>query len=117
VSISVSERAVQEIRKSAGKRPTAPKGLRVGIRGGGCTGFTYFFEWSDADPRPEDKVLEHQIQENGVVQPVRVFVDPKSYVFLEGSTLDYATTLMARGFKWVNPNAKGSCGCGESVQF
>jgi iron-sulfur cluster assembly protein len=113
VSISVSERAVQEIRKAAGKRTTVPKGLRVGIRGGGCTGFTYFFEWSDVDPRPEDKVLEHQIEG----QPVRVFVDPKSYVFLEGSTLDYATTLMARGFKWVNPNAKGSCGCGESVQF
>lgn len=113
MSISVSERAVQEIRKAAGKRTTAPKGLRVGIRGGGCTGFTYFFEWSDTDPRPEDKVLEHHIEG----QPVRVFVDPKSYVFLEGSTLDYATTLMARGFKWVNPNAKGSCGCGESVQF
>ena len=85
----------------------------MGIRGGGCTGFSYFFEWSDADPRPEDKVLAHD--EDG--QPVRVFVDPKSYVFLEGSTLDYATTLMARGFKWVNPNAKGSCGCGETVQF
>jgi iron-sulfur cluster assembly protein len=117
VSISVSERAVQEIRKSAGKRTTAPKGLRVGIRGGGCTGFTYFFEWSDSDPRPEDKVLEHQVEDQGQMQPVRVFVDPKSYVFLDGSTLDYATTLMARGFKWVNPNAKGSCGCGESVQF
>ena len=48
---------------------------------------------------------------------MRVFVDPKSFVFLDGSTLDYATTLMARGFKWVNPNAKGTCGCGESVQF
>ena len=113
MSISVSERAVQEIRKAAGKRPTTPRGLRVGIRGGGCTGFTYFFEWSDVDPRPEDKVLEHQIDG----EPVRVFVDPKSYVFLDGSTLDYATTLMARGFKWVNPNAKGACGCGESVQF
>jgi iron-sulfur cluster assembly protein len=113
VSISVSERAIQEIRKAAGKRATPPKGLRVGIRGGGCTGFTYFFEWADVDARPEDKVLAHEIDG----QPVRVFVDPKSYVFLDGSTLDYATTLMARGFKWVNPNAKGSCGCGESVQF
>jgi len=46
---------------------------------------------------------------------VRVFIDPKSYLFLEGSTLDFATTLMARGFKWVNPNVKGTCGCGESV--
>jgi iron-sulfur cluster assembly protein len=71
------------------------------------------FEWSDSDPRPEDKVLAYEHEGT----PVRVFVDPKSYVFLDGSTLDYATTLMARGFKWINPNAKGTCGCGESVQF
>jgi iron-sulfur cluster assembly protein len=110
MAISVSPRAVEEIRKAAAKRPTPPKGLRVGIRGGGCTGFSYLFEWSDAEPRQEDKLL---VDEEGA----RVFVDPKSYVFLEGSTLDYATTLMARGFKWVNPNVKGTCGCGESVQF
>ena len=111
MSISVSPRAIEEIKKAASKRPSTPKGLRVGIRGGGCTGFTYLFEWADAEPRPEDEVLSF---EDGRVQ---VFIDPKSRVFLEGSTLDYATTLMQRGFKWVNPNAKGSCGCGESVQF
>jgi iron-sulfur cluster assembly protein len=111
VGISVSEKAVDEIKKAAARRASLPKGLRVGIRGGGCTGFSYMFEWADAEPRPEDKVLSY---EDG---KVRVFIDPKSYVFLEGSTLDYATTLMARGFKWVNPNAKGTCGCGESVQF
>jgi len=48
---------------------------------------------------------------------VRVFVDPKSYLYLDGSTLEYATSMMGRGFKFVNPNVKGSCGCGESVQF
>jgi len=111
MAIEVSSRAIEEIKKAAQKRPTVPKGLRVGIRGGGCTGFSYMFEWSDSEPRPEDKVLAY---EEG---KVRVFVDPKSYVFLDGSTLDYATTLMARGFKWLNPNAKGTCGCGESVQF
>ena len=107
--IAVSARAIEEIRKAAQKRENPPKGLRVGIRGGGCTGFSYLFEWSDEEPRAQDKVLESD--------GVRVFIDPKSYVFLDGSTLDYATTLMARGFKWVNPNAKGTCGCGESVQF
>ncbi len=111
MSISVSPRAVEEIKKAAAKRPSLPKGLRVGIRGGGCTGFTYLFEWADVDPRPEDQVLSY---EDGQVQ---VFIDPKSRVFLEGSTLDFATTLMQRGFKWINPNSKGSCGCGESVQF
>jgi iron-sulfur cluster assembly protein len=111
MAIEVSPRAVDEIKRAAAKRATAPKGLRVGIRGGGCTGFSYLFEWSDAEPRVEDKVLAF---EDG---QVRVFVDPKSFIYLDGSTLDYATTLMARGFKWINPNAKGSCGCGESVQF
>ena len=111
MAIAVTDRAVAEIKKAAGARATTPKGLRVGIRGGGCTGFSYLFEWSDAEPRTEDKVLSY---EDG---QVRVFIDPKSYVFLDGSTLDFATTVMARGFKWVNPNVKGTCGCGESVQF
>lgn len=111
MAVDVTPRAVEEIKKAAAKRAKAPAGLRVGIRGGGCTGFSYLFEWSDDEPRAQDKVLAF---EDG---RVRVFIDPKSYVFLDGSTLDYATTLMARGFKWVNPNAKGTCGCGESVQF
>jgi len=109
--VTVTEKAIAEIKKAAGGRATAPTGLRVGIRGGGCTGFSYLFEWADSEPRPEDEVLAF---EGGAV---RVFIDPKSYLFLEGSTLDFATTLMARGFKWVNPNVKGTCGCGESVQF
>jgi iron-sulfur cluster assembly protein len=111
VAITVSDRAVEEIKRAAAKRAMPPKGLRVGIRGGGCTGFSYLFEWADNEPRPEDKVLSFAGDQ------VRVFIDPKSFVFLDGSTLDYATTLMARGFKWINPNAKGACGCGESVQF
>jgi iron-sulfur cluster assembly protein len=111
LSIEVTARAIEEIKKAAGKRPSPPKGLRVGIRGGGCTGFSYLFEWSDVDPRAEDKVMEFQ---EGAV---KVFIDPKSYLFLDGSTLDYATSMMARGFKWTNPNVKGTCGCGESVQF
>jgi iron-sulfur cluster assembly protein len=111
MAIAVTDRAVAEIKKAAGQRASAPKGLRVGIRGGGCTGFSYLFEWSDAEPRTEDKVLSF---EDGAV---RVFIDPKSYLYLDGSTLGYQTTMVARGFKFENPNVKGSCGCGESVQF
>ena len=111
MAIGVSDRAVAEIKKAAGQRATLPKGLRVGIRGGGCTGFSYLFEWSDQEPRAEDKVLAF---EDG---KVRVFIDPKSYIYLDGSTLEYQTTMMGRGFKFTNPNAKGTCGCGESVQF
>ena len=64
----------------------------------------------DGEPRPTDKVYEF---EGGV----KVVCDPKSLIFLDGTTLDYVTGLMGHGFKFVNPNVKGSCGCGESVQF
>jgi len=111
LAIEVTARAIEEIKKAAAKRATPPKALRAGIRGGGCTGYSYLFEWSDTDARPEDKVLEFDGGQ------VKVFIDPKSYLFLDGSTLDYATSMMARGFKWTNPNVKGTCGCGESVQF
>jgi iron-sulfur cluster assembly protein len=111
MAIEVSEKAIAAIKSAAAKRPTPPKGLRVGIRGGGCTGFSYLFEWSDTEARPEDRVLSF---ENGTVN---VFIDAKSFTFLDGSTLDFASTLMASGFKWTNPNVKSTCGCGESVQF
>ena len=111
MAIQVTEKAIAAIKAAAAKRPSAPKGLRVGIRGGGCTGFSYLFEWSDAEARPEDRVLSF---EGG---QVNVFIDPKSFTFLDGSTLDFASTMMASGFKWVNPNVKSTCSCGESVQF
>jgi iron-sulfur cluster assembly protein len=111
MAIQVTEKAVQAIKSAAGKRAAPAKGLRVGIRGGGCTGFSYLFEWSDVDARPEDRVLAFDGDQ------VKVFIDPKSFAFLDGSTLDFASTLMASGFKWVNPNVKSTCSCGESVQF
>ena len=109
--LQVTEKAVQEIHKMLSKRSKPAKGLRIGIRGGGCTGFGYLFEWADDEPRSTDKVFEFDEGR------VRIFCDPKSLVYLDGTTLDYVTSLMGHGFKFVNPNVKGSCGCGESVQF
>ncbi len=111
MAIAVTDRAVAEIKRGMQTRANRPEGLRVGIRGGGCTGFSYLFEWSDSVPRQEDKVLSFEDGE------VRVFVDPKSYIYLDGSTLEFATSMMGRGFKFVNPNVKGECGCGHSVTF
>ena len=111
MAIQVTEQAIAAIKSAAGKRTAAPKGLRVGIRGGGCTGFSYLFERSDVDARPEDRVLSFESGQ------VNVFIDSKSFTFLDGSTLDYAKTMMTSGFKWVNPNVKSTCSCGESVQF
>src|SRR4029078_6337611 len=111
MAIAVTDKAVAEIKKAAGARATLPKGLRVGIRGGGCPGFFSLLGWADQEPRAEEKGLAF---EDGAV---RVFIDPKSYIYLDGSTLEYQTTMMGRGFKFTNPNVKGTCGCGESVQF
>ena len=107
--ITITASAAKEIKRQAEKRGTPDAALRAGIRGGGCTGFSYLFEWADGDPRGNDKVFEKD--------GVQLLVDPKSYVYLDGTELDFVRSLMGYGFKFNNPNVKGSCGCGESVQF
>jgi len=78
----------------------------VGIRGGGCSGFNYVIEFSDDPPRAKDIV--HQFE------GVRFYVDPKSLIYLGGSTLDYEHTLMFQGFRFKNPQEASRCGCGHS---
>jgi len=107
--IELTDKAVAEIRKQRDKRGKLDAALRIGIRGGGCTGFSYLFEWADGAPKEKDKVFEKD--------GVKIFVDPKSFVYLDGMTLDFVTSMMGHGFKFHNPNAKGTCGCGDSVQF
>jgi iron-sulfur cluster assembly protein len=108
--IVVTETAAQEIARQREKRGTPNARIRVGVRGGGCTGFTYVFEWAD-ELKPTDKEFKAEGHDIGIV------VDPKSLVYLGGMTLDFVRGMMGHGFKFNNPNAKGSCGCGESVQF
>lgn len=86
----------------------AGAGLRIGIRGGGCSGLSYVLD-VETKPRPSD----HRIAAFGQ----QVFIDPKSLVFLQGSTLDYVTGLMEAGFKFINPKAQKACGCGESFSL
>ena len=106
--IEITAAAASEIAKQRDKRATPDAAIRIGVRGGGCTGFTYVFEWAE-QIRPTDTVFT----EHGV----SVVVDPKSLVYLGGMQLDFVRGMMGHGFKFNNPNAKGSCGCGESVQF
>jgi iron-sulfur cluster assembly protein len=106
--IEITAAAAEEIAKQRDKRGTPDARIRVGIRGGGCTGFTYVFEWAD-QLRPTDKEF--------AAHGVAIVVDPKSLVYLAGMQLDFVRGMMGHGFKFNNPNAKGSCGCGESVQF
>ena len=106
--VAITESAAQEIAKQKAKRGTPNARIRIGVRGGGCTGFTYVFEWAE-EPRATDKIFSGHGES--------IVVDPKSLVYLGGMELDFVKGMMGHGFKFNNPNAKGACGCGESVQF
>ncbi|HLM75681.1 MAG TPA: iron-sulfur cluster assembly accessory protein [Polyangiaceae bacterium] len=109
--IAVSQKAVDAMRAQIDKRQTPNAAIRVGLRGGGCSGFSYVIEFDDNPPRPGDLVLE--FPEEGK-STVRVFCDKKSIIYLGGSVLDWEKTLMFQGFKFKNPNEASSCGCGHS---
>lgn len=109
--IAVSQKAVDAMRAQLEKRNTPSSAIRVGLRGGGCSGFSYVIEFDDNPPRPGDLVLE--FPEEGK-STVRVFCDKKSIIYLGGSVLDWEKTLMFQGFKFKNPNEASSCGCGHS---
>jgi iron-sulfur cluster assembly protein len=84
-------------------------GLRIGIKAGGCSGLSYTFAW-EAAPHAGDLVFDGP-------EGSKVFVDPKSHRFLDGTTLDYDTSLVSRGFLFENPHAKNTCGCGTSFSI
>ena len=107
--ISVTENAAEQIQKLLVKERQASGGLRVGVKAGGCSGFEYVFEWEDA-PRNDDLIFE-------ALNGVRVWIDPRSHRVLDGTTLDYDTSLLSRGFAFNNPRAKSTCGCGTSFSM
>lgn len=113
----VSETAEVAILELAQAREKYPEGLVVGVRGGGCNGFEYHFEWTDSDVQWIDAVFVAGDRSKPHVRQVPVFSDKKSLLFLSGATLHYASGLTGSGFFWDNPNEKGSCGCKKSVSF
>jgi iron-sulfur cluster assembly protein len=107
--IELTEAAAKEIRKikaEDGLGDEVP--LRIGIKGGGCSGFTYTF---DFDSRKSKFDLEFQ------TQGMTVLVDKKSHLYIDGTVVDWSYSLMDRGLKFTNPQAKGSCGCGTSFIY
>jgi len=108
-SIAVTSRAASVMRTQLERRGTPQAGIRLGIRGGGCTGYSYLFQFEDGEARENDFVVE--------VDGVRVLVDPKSLVLLNGTEVDFETGIRGHGFRFNNPNVKESCGCGDSITF
>lgn len=104
--IAVTERAVKEIRRIIDEQ-NLPEGtaLRVGVKGGGCSGFSYTLGF-------DDQVSE--VDQVNEVEGIRVVCDPKSFLYLSGTEVDFEESLMGRGFRFGNPNADKTCGCGES---
>ncbi len=104
--ISITDRATVEVRRIIGEQ-NLPDGtaLRVGVKGGGCSGFSYTLGFDDQIGET-DQIAEHD--------GIQVVCDPKSFLYLNGTQLDFEDNLMGRGFKFQNPNASKSCGCGES---
>ncbi len=111
LSITVSGSAVDAIARQMKKRGTPYASLRLGIRGGGCSGFTYVIEFHDGPPHARDRIFDY-VATDGT--KVRVVSDPKSLLYLQGTVLEWEQTLMRQGFKFANPNEKSGCGCGSS---
>ena len=105
--IQVTEKALARIRAAMQKEGISAEtgGLRLGVSGGGCSGLSYNIRF-DTQPRERDRVYEFD--------GVRIFVDPKSFIYLNGMILDYEESLMQQGFAFRNPNSSKSCGCGSS---
>jgi len=106
LSLTITDKAVAFARQKLEKRGTPGAAIRLGIKGGGCSGFSYVIAFEDEAPRERDRVFE--------VEGVRFVVDKKSLIYLAGSALDFEKTLMFQGFKFRNPNEATSCGCGHS---
>lgn len=105
-SIKISASAVEEIKRLIHENDLPDTaGVRVGVKGGGCSGFSYSLNF-DVNQADGDIVVE--------IDGVRLFCDPKSMLYLSGTTLDYSSGLQGRGFQFQNPNASSTCGCGES---
>jgi iron-sulfur cluster assembly protein len=105
--LQLTPQAIKRVKIAMAKEGVSPEegGLRLGVMGGGCSGLSYSIKF-DTRPRERDRIYDFD--------GVRVFVDPKSFLYLHGMTLDYEETLMRQGFNFINPNSSRSCGCGSS---
>ena len=107
MAIEITETAAREIKTIIEQQELEPTKvrLRVGVKGGGCSGFSYLLDLTEQEKEVDEKFEKHGIT---------VVCDPKSYLYLNGTTIDFKDEIMGRGFVFNNPNASSSCGCGSS---
>jgi iron-sulfur cluster assembly protein len=103
--IAITEAAAERIKILLSKRDKPSIGIKVGVKQGGCSGLSYYVEYAD-----EQGKYDEVIEDKGV----RVLIEPKAIIYLLGTTMDYVDQKIKSGFVFINPNEKGSCGCGES---
>jgi len=104
--MSLTEAAASRVKEIMASAETAPAGLRVGVRNGGCAGMSYTMEFA-ARIEPLDEVIEDK--------GVKVLIDPKAVLFLLGAVMDFRSDRLGSSFTFTNPNETSACGCGESV--
>ena len=104
--ITLTPAATQQVKKLIEQEQKPNLGLRIGVKGGGCSGMTYVLSIDEASPKQYDSIFEQD--------GIKVIVDAKSQLYLDGTTIDYKGNLMGGGFEFQNPLAKKSCGCGTS---
>ena len=104
--VTLTPTALQEVKRLIEKEQKPNLGLRLGVKGGGCSGLSYVMAVDEATPKPYDTVFEQD--------GIKVVIDAKSHLYLDGTTIDYKNSLMGGGFEFNNPLAKNSCGCGHS---
>ena len=109
--IMLSDRAAIEMRRIISEQNLGEVYVRVGVRGGGCSGFSYTLGFDE-----DKKELDMQFSKKWVPKNIDIICDPKSFLYLNGIELDFEESLMGRGFKFINPNATNTCGCGESFK-
>jgi iron-sulfur cluster assembly accessory protein len=106
--VALTAKAVEMVKEAMAQENLAGHGIRVGVVGGGCSGFQYSMDFEN-QARDGDLVMEQD--------GVKVFVDPMSSMYLQGVTIDYVQGLQGAGFKFNNPNARNTCGCGSSFSY
>jgi iron-sulfur cluster assembly accessory protein len=105
VPVTLTPKALEMIKSTMERESLGEAGLRVGVVGGGCSGFQYSLDL-EKESRPGDLIFDHE--------GLKIFVDPMSVQYLKGTSVDYVETAYAAGFSFSNPQAKSTCGCGSS---